>query len=76
MVIDMASQIEQSDNIYNVTKEIYEKYNESHYLFSRLSLKELYTNYPANQKIVTFVIDEYVIYDVVKNAAQRRLACV
>ena len=73
MVIDMASRIENSNSVYNVAKEIYELYNESHYLFSRLSLRELYANYPANQKIVTFVIDEYVITDVVKKAFLTKL---
>ena len=58
MVKEMASQIAQSNNIYNVSAELYEAYNESLYLISRLSLKELYDNYPNNQKVLSFVIDE------------------
>ena len=44
MVKEMASQIAKSNNIYNVSAELYEAYNESLYLISRLSLKELYDN--------------------------------
>ncbi len=73
MVKEMASQIAQSNNIYNVSAELYEAYNESLYLISRLSLKELYDNYPNNQKVLSFVIDEYVIDDKVREVFLTKL---
>ena len=73
MIKEMASQIAQSNNIYNVLAKLYEAYNESLYLISRLSLKELYDNYPNNQKVLSFVIDEYVIDDKVREVFLKKL---
>jgi hypothetical protein len=73
IVKEMASQIAQSNNIYNVSAELYNAYNEVHYLYMRLSLKELYENYPKNQKVLSFVIDEYVIDDKVREVFLTKL---
>lgn len=73
MIKEMASQIAQSNNIYNVLAKLYEAYNESLYLISRLSFKELYDNYPNNQKVLSFVIDEYVIDDKVREVFLKKL---
>lgn len=73
MIKEMASQIAQSNNIYNVSAKLYEAYNESLYLISRLSFKELYDNYPNNQKVLSFVIDEYVIDDKVREVFLTKL---
>ncbi len=73
IVKEMASQIAQSNNIYNVSAELYNAYNEVHYLYMRLSLKELYENYPKNKKVLSFVIDEYVIDDKVREVFLTKL---
>ena len=73
IVKEMASQIAQSNNIYNVSAELYNAYNEVHYLYMRLSLKELYENYPKPQKVLSFVIDEYVIDDKVREVFLTKL---
>lgn len=56
-----------------MSAELYEAYNESLYLISRLSFKELYDNYPNNQKVLSFVIDEYVIDDKVREVFLTKL---
>lgn len=54
------------------SKNIYEgsllllKINEAHYLCSRLAFSELFLNYPENQKVITFVVDKYILSEAVK----------
>ena len=42
------------------------KIDEAHYLISRLAFNEIFLNYPSNQKVITFVIDNYILSDAVK----------
>ena len=73
IVKEMASHIAKSSSIYSVAAELYKEYNELHYMYFRLSIKELYNNYPGNQKVLSFVIDKYVINNTVREVFLTKL---
>ena len=67
IVNEMATEFNKGHDIYE-SAAVLPKYVNRHYVFSRYACKELYRFYPDNQKVVTHVLDTYVMNDNVATA--------
>ena len=74
LVKELALLIASPDSIYDKASSLYE-FNEVHFVLSRLAYRELYNNYkyPSKDEIITFVLDEYVLTDIVKTVFLTKL---
>ena len=73
-VTSLATIFLKSDNMYEGAKAMLE-FGDKYFLYSRMMLLLLYEkdSYPKNQKLVTFLYDEYVKSDIVETAFLTKL---